>query len=255
MPVAVLVVHRHAPHQELRQRLRIERLGQRDVEQRFRLVEQEAPVAIGRGDQRVARGAGQRQAQPGDVLGTAQEFAERGRVQPVQDQHLRAAEQRGVEREAGILGSRADQRDRAFLHERQETVLLSAVEAVDFVHEQQRAPAGERHRLGLGKGFLQVGHARKDRADRHEAHVDGIGQQARGAGLAGARRTPQDHRGELARRHHPPDRAFRPGQVLLPDHVGQRARAQAIGQRPVVARLRWWRFGRGRGEQVGHLRS
>ncbi|WP_409035240.1 replication-associated recombination protein A, partial [Novosphingobium sp.] len=47
----------------------------------------------------------------------------------------------GVEREAGVLGGRADQRYSAAFNERQKAILLGAVEAVDLVHEQQRAPA------------------------------------------------------------------------------------------------------------------
>ena len=42
---------------------------------------------------------------------------------------------------------------------------------------------------------------------------------------------------KLARRDHPPDRAFGPGQVLLPDDFVERARPQPVGERRVGARL------------------
>ena len=93
---------------------------------------------------------------PFERLGPVEQLAERGGVEPVEDQHLRAAEQRGVEFEAGVLGRRADQRDRAALDEGQEAVLLRAVEAVDLVHEQQRALARPARALSASaKAFLR----------------------------------------------------------------------------------------------------
>jgi hypothetical protein len=108
-----------------------------------------------------SRGRGEGQGEAGLFLGAAQQFAQGGRIEPVQDQHLRPAEQRGVEREAGVFGGGADQRDRAVFHHGQEAILLRAVEAVDLVHEQQGAPPGQRHGFGLGEDFLEIGHARK----------------------------------------------------------------------------------------------
>ena len=121
---------------------RIERLGQIDREQRLGLVEQEAPVAVGRGDQRRARIGGQRQRRSSTASARVEQFAERRRVEPVEDQHLRAAEQRGVELERlgfSVVAPTSD--DRAVLDIGQEAVLLRAVEAVDLVDEQQGARA------------------------------------------------------------------------------------------------------------------
>ena len=73
MPLAILVVDRDAALQERRQPGGIERFGQVDREQRLGLVEQEAAVAIGAGDQRVARLGRERQ-------GAALESPRRGRA-------------------------------------------------------------------------------------------------------------------------------------------------------------------------------
>ena len=52
-----------------------------------------------------------------------------------------AREQRAVQLERRVLGRGAHEHDVAGLDERQERVLLRAVEAVDLVHEEQRAAA------------------------------------------------------------------------------------------------------------------
>ena len=101
----------------------------------------------------------------------------------------------------------ADQRHRAALHKGQKTVLLCTIEAMDLVDEQQGALTRLPRLLGLGEHLFEVGHAREHRADRHEAHAHSVGEQARDARLAGARRSPQHHARKLSRRHHPPDRA------------------------------------------------
>jgi hypothetical protein len=109
----------------------------------------------------------------------------------------------------------------------------------------------------FGEHLLQIGDAGEHRRDRDEAHPDRIGEQSRDRGLAGARRPPEDHRGELPRRHHPPDRAVRPGQMLLPDHVLEPLRPQPVGERRVVGNRRRRRGARRRIvlKQVGHARQ
>jgi hypothetical protein len=51
----------------------------RDRKERLDLVEQEAAVAVGRGDQRIARIAGEGQRAPLDLLGPLDELGERSR--------------------------------------------------------------------------------------------------------------------------------------------------------------------------------
>ena len=61
VPFAVLVVDRDPALEEVAERGRIERLGDPGGVERFGLVEQEAPVAVGAGDQRLARLGRERQ--------------------------------------------------------------------------------------------------------------------------------------------------------------------------------------------------
>ena len=229
--VAITVVDRHAAVQELPDLARVERRLDGRGEQRLDLVEQKAAVAVGTRDQRGARLFGDGKAAPHLGLGARDQCRQRRLVEPVQHQHLRAAEQGGVEREAGIFGRRADEHHRAALDIGQETVLLGAVEAMDFIHEQQRPLARRRHLLGICKGFLEVGDAGEHRRQRCEAHPYRLGEQPRDRRLAGAGRSPEDDRRQLPRSNHPPDRALRARQMLLPDDIGQAAGAQPLGER------------------------
>ena len=105
----------------------------------------------------------------------------------------------------------------------------------------------------LGEQFLQIGDSGEHRGDGDKPQADGIRQQARDAGLAGPRRPPQDHRAEAAGRDHPPDRSAGPGQMLLPDDLGQETRTQPIGQRRTCGRgLDGLNIQLFVGEQVGH---
>jgi hypothetical protein len=158
---------------------------------------------------------------------------ERALVQPVEDQHLAARQQRRVQLEARVFGRRTDQRDRAVLDIGKKAVLLRAIEAVDLVDEQQGALACARGGPGFGEHFLQVGDARKDRRDGDEAKADRIGEQARDARLAGARRAPQDHRSKLAGGDHSADRSVGAGQMLLTDDIGQAPRPQPVSERRI----------------------
>ena len=80
-------------------------------------------------------------------------------------QHARARQQRRVELEGRVLRRGADQRDRAVLHDRQEAILLGAVEAMDLVDEQQRPwPIGAARARRL-EHLLEVGDAGEDRRD------------------------------------------------------------------------------------------
>src|SRR5205085_9053433 len=106
---------------------RAQRLRKLDREERLGLVEQEAAVAVGGGDQRRARFVREREGALHQRLGPVEELRERGGVEPVQDQHLRAGQQSRVQLEARILRGRADQHYRAVLDIGQEAVLLRAI--------------------------------------------------------------------------------------------------------------------------------
>ena len=98
----------------------------------------------------------------------------------LEDEHGGAREQRGVQLEGRVLGRRADQRDGAVLHDRQEGILLRAVEAMDLVDEEQRplpdlparrAPArrsssARRRRNGWRRSAGNAGRSRRRAAAR-----------------------------------------------------------------------------------------
>ena len=78
-------------------------------------------------------------------------------------QNAGARQQRGVELKGGIFGGGADQHHGAVFHDRQEGILLRAVEPVHLVDEQQRPLAGLAPGTRGIEGLLQVGDAGKYR--------------------------------------------------------------------------------------------
>ena len=103
-----------------------------------------------------------------------------------------------------------------------------------------------------GEELFEISDARKHRRNCLKAKANRVCEQPCNRRLARARRPPQDDRGELARRHHPPNRAVIARQMILPDDIAERLRTQPFGERRVCGR------GQGRGligEQVGHCGS
>ena len=147
------------------------------------------------------------------------------------DEHASARQQRRVEFERGILGRRADQRDRAVLHHGQEGILLRAVEAMDLVDEQERALPLRAARARGVEDLLQFRDARMDRRELHERVVAARADQPRDRRLAAARRPPEDHRAERRRRKQTRQRPIRTGQMLLARDLGERHRPQPLGER------------------------
>src|SRR6185369_13567107 len=117
-----------------------------------------------------------------------------------------------------------------------------------LVDEQQRALAHLAPGAGGVEHFFQVGNTGKHRRNLLEMQLGGVGQQPRHGGLAGAGRSPEHQRAQRARRQHPRQRAVGTEDVILADHVGERARAQPVGQRTRRVLL----HPRG-GEEVGGL--
>ena len=97
-------------------------------------------------------------------------------IEPAQYQDLAPRQQRRIELEARVLGGRPDEGHRAVLDKREETVLLGAVEAMDFVHEEERVLARLGGRLSLGEDLFQIGHTGEHCRDRHEAHSHRVRQ-------------------------------------------------------------------------------
>src|SRR5262245_58844980 len=108
---------------------------------------------------------------------------------------------------------------------RQEAVLLRAVETVDLVDEEQRAPALLASLARLVEDLPEIGDPGEDRRDLLEMKPGLAGEQPRNGGLAGARRAPQDDAAEASRREQPRQHAFRAGEVLLADDLAEALRA------------------------------
>ncbi len=162
------------------------------------------------------------------------------------DPHPR--QERGVDLEVGILGRRTDQRDRAVLDVRQQGILLRLVEAVDLVEEQDRALAVEREPLlRLGDRGPDVGDTGHHRAHRRELGADLRREQPGQAGLARARRSPQQQRREVAAGDAPPQRSALADEVFLPDELLEVPRAHPGRERLALGRGLEERLGSGAG--------
>ena len=151
-----------------------------------------------------------------------------------------ARQQRAVHLERRILGGRADEGEQALLDERQEGVLLRLVEAVHLVDEQD----GVRGRCAASASSARCTASRMSFTPESTAESamnsasKAFAIRRASVVLPDARRPPQDHRVRLARLEREAQRLARPEQVALADHLVERARAQALGERRVRARSR-----------------
>ena len=139
MAVLALVVDRRAALHDALQPFGVEHLaGLCRAPDLLGQRQRRAAVAVGHAQEHRPRLLVERQRPAFGLLGTGQQLFEAFLAERVEDQHPRARQQRGVEFEGRILGGRADEDDRAVLHDRQKAVLLGAVEAMDLVDEKQR---------------------------------------------------------------------------------------------------------------------
>ena len=120
---------------------------------------------------------------------------------------------------------------------RQQGVLLRLVEAVDLVEEEDRALAVQREPLlRLGDRGPDVRDAGHHRAHRGELGADLRGEEAGEAGLARARRAPQQQRGEVAAGDAPAQRTSLADEVLLPDELLEVPRSHPGRERLALGR-------------------
>ena len=152
-------------------------------------------------------------------------------VERLQHVHRRARQQRRVDLERRVLGGRADEGQESRLDMRQEGVLLALVEAVDLVDEDDRRPARAARRLRPLDRLADVLDAAEHRRHGDELGVEGVGHEARQRRLAGARRTPEDHRVQPPGLEGDAQRLARAEQVALADHLVERLRPQPFGER------------------------
>src|SRR4029077_15494621 len=134
---------------------RAQRLFDLDRKKRLHLVEKEAAVAVGAGDERFARVGRDWKGSLLERLGAVNQFLERIVVETAKDEHLAARQEGSVDLETGVLGGRSDERHRSVFDIGKKTILLRAVEAMDLVHEQQCVSAGLCGDARLGEDLLE----------------------------------------------------------------------------------------------------
>src|SRR6266851_1213619 len=108
-------------------------------------------------------------------------------------QHIDAAarEQRGVDFEGRIFGGSADQANAAFLDVREERILLSFVEAVDFVDEDDGPRAVLAGVVGVAHDLLDFLDAGENGGELDEVRLSDAGDDLGEGGLARTWRAPE----------------------------------------------------------------
>ena len=230
MPVAGLVVHGHAPLQQLTHGLEPEWAVFPGAEDQLGHVEQVAAIAAGEVDHRLACLGQQRQGAALLGFGAGEKLGKRRLIELLEHQHLAARQQRAVQFKGWVFSGGPHQHHGAVLDHRQEAVLLGAVEAVDLVAEQQRACAGSARLAGILEDAAEFGDAALDRGDGHELPSAALREQPRDGGLPRPRRSPQDDGGDAAGPHHAPQRRAGAEKMCLPHHLGEGGRADAVGE-------------------------
>ena len=112
--------------------------------------------------------------------------------QRVQREDPTAGEQRRVDFKRRVFGSRADESDGSVFHVGQNHILLSLVEAVNFIHEKDGGLLVQALSFsGLCYRPTQIGDAGGDGADRLKMGAGYGGDQSGKGGFSGSRRPPQ----------------------------------------------------------------
>ena len=250
MAVLALVVDRGASLDDLLQGRGVEHLAVAGGAQHvFGEGERGATVAVGHARQHGAGLGVERQRAAELGLGAGEQALDRHLVERLEHQYVGSRQERGVELERRVLGGGADQHDGAVLHHGEETVELGAIEAMDLVDEEQRAPTQGAAAARRLEHLLEIGDAGEDRRDLLELEIGLVGEEAGDGGLAGAGRPPEDQRAERARAQHASDGAVGADEVVLADHLGEGSRPQPIGER-----TRGGAIETGGGEEIGHGR-
>jgi hypothetical protein len=154
-----------------------------------------------------------------------------GRQRP-QHVHSSPRQQCGIHFERRVFSGGPYEREQPAFHVRQEGILLAFVEAVYLVNKHQGA---HRHQTGqrglrLLDRLADVFDPTQHRADGDELRVKRSCHQASKGGFAYTWRPPQQTAVWLPRLERQSQRHARPQQVLLTNDIGQRFRAQALGQ-------------------------
>ena len=161
-----------------------------------------------------------------------QQRAERLRFEGLEAEQRGSRQQRAGQGEERVLGGGPDEHHEAFLHVREQGVLLGPAETVHLVEEEDRAAAvlAEPGTGALGDlpDVLDPG---ADRREGLEGLRGGAGDEAGDGRLAGAGRSPEDHRGEAVTLDEDAERPAGPEEALLAHHLVERPRTQSGRER------------------------
>ena len=147
--------------------------------------------------------------------------------EPLEDEDLAAREEGRIDLEGGVLRGGADEDDAALLDIGKEGVLLGLVEAMDFVDEEDGAPAELTHPFGAGHDLLDFANAARDGAEIDELGLREVGDDIRKGCLADAGRPPEDHRGNLVLLDHRAKQTALADELLLTNKLVERFGAHA----------------------------
>ncbi len=204
-------------------------------------VEHAARVAARLRDQLVERLAVQLDAAPAQAALAVGQRARADRAQRLlperlEPHHPAARQQRRDHLEGRVLGRRTHEDDRAGLDVGQERILLRAREAVDLVHEQDRARAVEVASLGRRRDRLaHILHPGVDRRHRDEVGPLAAGQQARQCSLSGTRGSPQQQGWESPPSCNPRQQLSWGQEVVLTDEFVECRRPHSLGKGLIYA--------------------
>ena len=148
-------------------------------------------------------------------------------------QHVDAAarKQRGVDLERRILGGSADQADVAFFHVGQKGILLSFVETVNLIDEDDGARAVLTGALGVGHDLLDLFNPGEHGGEFDKLRLGHAGDDLRQRSLARARRSPEDERTRVVAVDLCAQRLAGTDQVFLAGELFKRTRTHTVSQR------------------------
>ena len=149
---------------------------------------------------------------------------------------LATGKQGGIHLEGGILGGGADQDDGPGFDEGEKGILLSLVETVNLVDEQQGPASGTPVPFRLLHHRADLLDSRKDRAEGDEVHPGALGDDAGQGGLAGTRRAPENQGTDAVLFQKQAHRLAGPDQVLLAHEALQPGGPHPVRQRGPLAR-------------------
>jgi hypothetical protein len=148
-------------------------------------------------------------------------------IERLQTKQRAATAQRRVDFEERVLGGRTDHRQGAVLDGRQQSILLSLVEPMDLVEEQDRAPAVLAD--SLAGPLDHVAHVLDPGIDSAHLFEDPFGATGDGQsqrGFPGPGRAPEDRAGQPVLFDQATEWLAWPDEVVLADDIVERPRSQ-----------------------------